>query len=277
MPSAATGQSQPMGFARHLQIELASRASVDPGYSLRRFARDLMTDPSYLVRILKGRTRAGGRTIRRLGTLIGLSDPEIEEFVRFRATGRFSAAARRVSDADFKVIDAEVFRIIREWHHFAIMELMMLDSFQPKVSWITRSLGISAAEARSAIARLQQVGLLRIREDGTWEDLSGGFTTSLDKPFYQPAHRELQKELLRKSIQAIDDVPASLRSHTGMTMAIDSSRLTEAKELIRAFRRDLNRFLSPDQGPKDQVYQLCVSLFPMTHPKDKQTHARRDS
>jgi len=45
-------------------------------------------------------------------------------------------------------------------------------------------------------------------------------------------------------------------------MAIDSSKLPAAKEMIRTFRRKLCEFL--ESGKKDEIYNLNIQLVPTT-------------
>jgi hypothetical protein len=61
-------------------------------------------------------------------------------------------------------------------------------------------------------------------------------------------------------------------------MAIDVSRLPEAKARIRDFRRELCAFLQ-DGRPRQRVYELSLSLFPVSRaasgPARKKTTKRR--
>ena len=53
------------------------------------------------------------------------------------------------------------------------------------------------------------------------------------------------------------------RSHTTMTMAVDSRQLNAAREVITIFRRDLSRLLTGGKR-RDAVYCLNIGLFPLT-------------
>ena len=53
---------------------------------------------------------------------------------------------------------------------------------------------------------------------------------------------------------------------TGITMAIDSKKLKEAKKRITNFRRSLAEFL--ESGTRDSVYRLNLQLFPLSKAKD---------
>jgi uncharacterized protein (TIGR02147 family) len=78
----------------------------------------------------------------------------------------------------------------------------------------------------------------------------------------------MQKQILTQALVALEEVPIEKRDQTSMTMAIDSSLIPEAKLRITRFRRELSSFLENGKK-KDQVYQLALSLFPLTQIEDK--------
>src|SRR4051812_9647516 len=108
-------------FKTFLQTELARRAKEHPGYSLRAFARSLQTDPSALSKILAGRLKVGPRTIRRLWHALALSSDEIDSFVALRSVSE----AEKPSGAswNYRAINAETFKVVSDWYHYAILEL----------------------------------------------------------------------------------------------------------------------------------------------------------
>jgi uncharacterized protein (TIGR02147 family) len=64
------------------------------------------------------------------------------------------------------------------------------------------------------------------------------------------------------SIHALEELPMEVRDHSAMTMAISRKRLPEAREKIKAFRRELCGFLEKGSD-LDSVYQLGISLYPV--------------
>jgi uncharacterized protein (TIGR02147 family) len=68
-----------------------------------------------------------------------------------------------------------------------------------------------------------------------------------------------QKQILEKALEALENDPIETRSMTGMTMAIDPSKIPEAKKLISEFNRKMSKFL--ETGKKSEVYELQISLF----------------
>ncbi|MGE3975681.1 MAG: DUF4423 domain-containing protein, partial [Bdellovibrionales bacterium] len=66
------------------------------------------------------------------------------------------------------------------------------------------------------------------------------------------------------AIQALETVPMSQRDQSSMTMAIDTSLMDAAKEKIKNFRRELCDFFQKENNPRNAVYQLTISLCPLT-------------
>lgn len=80
------------------------------------------------------------------------------------------------------------------------------------------------------------------------------------------AHREHQKQILEGAIDALENTSIEVRSQSSMTIAIDTNNLDAAKELIKNFRREMGRLLS-SSSQLDEVYQLSISLYPLTEIK----------
>ncbi len=240
-------------FRGLLQEELIRRARANPRYSMRSFARTLGMDPSTLTKVLNGKRVLGPRAIRKLSLRLGLSAEQLQ---------RFSPAGAQ-AEPGYQQLSLDVFRVISDWHHYALLELMRVDSFRSSSRWASRVLGISQVEVRSAIERLQRVGMVRVDAEGNWIDLSDGKSTTVGNDFTAAAFRNLQRQILQKALVALEEVPLNLRDQTSMTFAIDTQKLPEAKVRITAFRRELATFLSRGER-RDQVYHLGISLYPVT-------------
>jgi uncharacterized protein (TIGR02147 family) len=239
---------------KYLADEFAQRAQKNPAYSLRAFARNLDLDSSYLSKILNGKRQLTSRTIINLCRKLGMGPDEIQKFINA------PQKPQRRRDL-FTSLDIDNFKIISEWYHFAILELVRLDDFVPDAQWIAKTLKITFAEALAAVERLKRVGLIS-ETAGRWQ--INGFNTTTNNNFTNEALKKLQKQFLEKAIQALDEVPYQERDQSGMTMAVSSDRLEKAKEKIKKFRRDLMDFLEGGEE-KDRVYQLTISLFPVSY------------
>lgn len=254
-------------FRLYLQRELLNRCKRNPRYSIRSFAAALKTDHSSLSQILRGTRKITSTMVVRLGKALGLGPHEIAPFLRALSPERQLLGGATGTGAvalEFRDLSLDTFIAISDWYHDAILELTRLRHFKPDPRWIAHVLGITVSEVRAASERLIRLGLLEIGKDGKWRDASGDNLAYPAGDFADVAFRKLQKQILGRSLEAIDAFPLSARDHGSMCMAIRASDLPAAKKRMRAFREDLCRFLQRPGGPPDRLYQLATSLFPLT-------------
>jgi uncharacterized protein (TIGR02147 family) len=270
MNKISQNQQERGDFRLFLQAELAQRCKRKTSYSLRAFARALETDVSSLSKMLSGQRPIGRLVVKRLGRRLGLPPHQIEFYASQAASETPHAASAPSSDStgSYASLNLDVFEMISDWYHYAILELTRLDTFTPDPKWIARVLGISVHLVNGAVERLQRLELLEIDGD-RWTDQSEDWKlTTVASDFTAPALRNLQRQILEKALEALEEIPMPLRDQSSMTMAIDSSKLTEAKAKIKKFRRELAQFLSRGEV-RDQVYNLGISLYPLTQIKEK--------
>lgn len=248
-------------FRQYLQDELARRCQKNPGYSLRAFARSLKMDPTTLGRILKGQRPLGKLVTQRLGTRLGLDPVQVSQFLPSAQAG---AVLR------YEPLKLDQFRMIADWYHYALLELLRVDGAPADPRGIAKALGITPAEAHIALERLERMGLIRKSESGQWQEAGDGKLTTVGGPDTAPAFRQLQRQILEKAILALEATPPAERDQSSMTIAIDSELLPLAKEKIKKFRRELAQLLSRGRK-RDSVYHLSVSLYPVT----RKTHEKR--
>lgn len=243
-------------FRSYLQNELLRRLKANPSYSMRAFAAQLDLDPSTLSKMLKGKRPIGEKLSLQLAQKLGLSAAAAAKLLRKDADESTG------TDTNYRMLALDQFAVISDWYHFAILELLMIKGFKPNRKSIAKALNLKTIEVDAAVERLIRVGLLKIDSDGKWMDLSSGFTTNITSEMSTAAHKKLQEQLLTKAIQA-QIIQREKRDHSAMTMAIDTSRIPEAKERIRKFRRSLTKFLT-EGAEKDSVFSLNIALFPLT-------------
>ncbi|MGE3974697.1 MAG: TIGR02147 family protein [Bdellovibrionales bacterium] len=253
-------------FRIFVQDELLRRCRDNPRYSLRAFAKALGIVPSALSDILNGKRPVTVATRERLGLALGL---KLEELNQYGISSKANSAAGATSiRSEFQQITLDTYAIISDWYHYAILELIKVKGFKPDPKWIAKSLSITKNEANFAIERLVRVGLLEVEPSGQWRDLTqDSYATNISGNLTSEASRKLQKQILEKSIIALQEVEPQERNHTSMTMAINSKYLPEATERIKNFRRELCKYLENKPEP-NQIYHLGISLYPVTNIKE---------
>jgi uncharacterized protein (TIGR02147 family) len=223
---------------------------------LRAFARHLAINPSALSEIMAGKRRASAELSGRLAARLGLSPDEAAELTKTQS----NAIA-------YTTLDADKYRVVAEWHYFAILSLAETSTFRADASWIAKRLGIGSPEASEALARLERLGLLMRTEAGELKPTGASFSTTDGVRDASVRYGHFQN--LQLAERSLDRDDLERRDFSAITMAIDVAKVPEARRLIRDFRDRLCVLL--ESGDKTEVYKLCVQLFPLTH--DGVTHA----
>lgn len=247
-------------FRLFLQSELRKRCEKNPHYSLRSFAKFLGLESSRLSKILRGQRPISAKLIPELAARLGLSARETQEFCHATRNRKHAPA----SNQTYRQLSLDAFESIEDWRHYAILELMKVATFKPEPKWVAKAIGVTVSEAHIYLERLERVGLLERRPDGSWHDRSEGFSSHiLSANETTAAHRRSQKKILELAVQAVDHCPIEKREQSSMMMATSAAKIEEAKRMVQAFRRELCDFLESGNEKRDSVYQLSISLFPL--------------
>lgn len=260
-------------YRSRLREELTRRIDQNPRYSLRSFAKALGVDASALSQILQGKRFLSAKMIDRLLKGLELSPAEQLEFARSVAIARRARGLVRVEprlrealqaapaarDERARDLNSDQFRAVADWYHTAIVEMTHLPAFREDPRWIARRLGITPLEARHAIARLIEVGVLERR--GARLEKARERVNTLDKSKTSAWHRRRQKQVLEKSIASLDNDPIEKRVHAAVTFAIDPAKIAGARERIQTFIWDMTQYLAKEKP--ETVYEMTVNLFPL--------------
>lgn len=255
--STSTAETQTQNFRLWLQKQFTDRSRVNSRYSLRAFSRLLQMEASSVSQIMSGKRNPSKKVVDHICDRLSVG-PETRE--SFTVTSKMSRKQVETAPLNFQQLAQDAFAIIADWYHYGILELTFVEDFESEPEWIAKRLGISSVEASIAIERLLRLELLA-RVDGRLLKTER-FITNYSEGLTGPALKELQRQLLKKALEAIDMTPLEQKDITSMTMAIDPKKIPEAKARIKKFRRQLCEFL--EDGERTVVYNLGVQLFPLS-------------
>ncbi len=243
-------------FRLWLQKQFTDRCKKNSKYSLRSFAKYLNIDPSTLSQILNGKRKISIKATQDLCNKLSATTNELQRFGLLE--GQLD------TDLNYQQLNLDMFSVISEWYHYAILELTFISGFKSDPKWIAKQLSITVHEAQSAIERLKRLGLLLEENNNLIK--SSRRLTNYGSINTSQAHKELQRQILAKAQIAIDECPQEQKDITSMTMAIDPKNLDKAKLLIRNFRRELCELL--EDGDQEIVYNLGIQLYPISNKKE---------
>ena len=230
-----------------LENLLHERVKTNPQFSLRAFARMVNVSPAVLSRILSGKRKLTFSLATRIADALALApDQRI-----------FSTNYTCATSSDLSV---DCFTAMKDWYHYAITQLILLEEFREDHKWIAKMLGISELESKIAIDRLLKLEVLDRDVSGNLFKTNMHLATSTE--IAASGIKHFQKEILKKAMQALDSTDSGERNISSLTIAINENNLAEAKKEIRRFKQRMSELLT--SGDKTRVYNLGVHLFPLS-------------
>jgi uncharacterized protein (TIGR02147 family) len=260
-------------YRKRIQEELSRRIEKNSRYSLRALAKALKIESTALSQILSGKRLLSEKKAAHFFSILGFAPEEQQAFLLSLAQTKKRMGLKRIDPslrtlllaettsiaAPDRELSLDLFRIIADWYHYAILELTFVKGFQSNPRWVASKLGLGISEVNLAVERMVSLELLKI-ENGKWIKSAEQLNTA-DKAMTTVAHRKHQKQILEKSIHSLENDPIEKRKHSSMTFAIDESKMNEAKNRIEKFIGELTDFL--ETGERTRVYELSVNLFPI--------------
>lgn len=221
---------------------------------MRSYARKLSISAPALSEMMNGKRNITNKTALKIFERLNISPEEREKL------SKISKSKKMVSGKQYLQIEMDHYHLMSEWYYFGILSLAETENFNDDPAWVAARLNIKIHEAKTAIDRLERLGLLKKNKSGTLEATGASFKTTSDISSAAIRKNHVDNLELAKASLEIHDV--SERDMSSMTMAIDPDLLPEAKKMIQDFRRKLTEFLESQK--KCEVYKLNIQLFPLS-------------
>lgn len=244
-----------------LSAELVRRMRSNPNYSMRSFARSLGLSAGELSEVLRGKRKLSLRSAERISNALGLSAAEKEHLQKLVVKdGGNSVVPRLKPSSTMTELSLDIFAVVSDWYCFAILNLAETEDFRWDESYIARRLGIAVPEARLALQRLVNVGLIEpVR--GKFRIVKGAVMAPEGIP--SEAIRAYHRQILSKAAQALDTQSLDEREIAGVSFAVNP-------KLVPQLKRELSGFLdyvAEKYGAgksRTEVYHAELALFKLT-------------
>jgi uncharacterized protein (TIGR02147 family) len=260
-----------MDYRTILKTTFAERRRTNPLYSLRAFARDLELSPGRLSKILNNKQGLSLAMAENIAGRLGLSVGETEVFSHLvnasDARSRVERAKAQVQlvkkfQEGLTVLEDDEFKLISDWYHFALVDLIETEGFKNDTKWIAKRLGISPVEVETALERLMRLGVLKKKDKRivwTGKDV----TTSRDIP--SQSIREFHRQIITKALRALSEQSVHERDFSAITFSFDSKLVAQFQTKIEKLRREIYRAQKESgtslRSKKNEVYCLSVQFF----------------
>lgn len=242
-----------------LRQEFARRRGKNSAYSLRAFSRALEISPARLSQILNRKRSVTAKQIKAIADALMLQPDQRQALESSKTKKRMRVSKLDDSTPSYADFDLEIFKLVADWHHSAILCLLQTEGSRSNHAWIAKRIGISTVETQDSIELLLKLGLLK-RSGSKLIPTDHNLATTSDVP--SAALRRLHFQMMSKAMTSLEGQPLKERDITSITMAVDKSKLDEAKTMIKDFRRKLCAFL--ESGEKNEVYAMNIQLFQLS-------------
>lgn len=237
--------------------KLAERKGRNSQFSLRSFSKIIGVSPGQLSALINGRKNLTPKLASRIISSLSLDENEAQDLLRGMLPGQADQSRQM---EDLKVLSADEFRLIADWHHFAILSLSKIKNNKANGKWIAKRLQIDPTVAVESLNRLERLGLITI-SNGHFRQTSRPLTTTSDLP--SAAIRSYHRQNLHLAEEKLETVPLEERIFSAITFATTPARISLAKKLITQFKTRICETLQT-QDPTE-VYTLSLQLFPVSH------------
>ena len=244
-----------------------------PAFSLRFFAEKAgLSSHAHLKLTIDGKRNITKNTVVKLIHGLGLQN---QRAAYFESLVFFNQAQ---TDADKQVyyaqllkasprsklhkMDAAQFRIFREWHHSAILEMVALRDFRPIPDWISKRLGglVTPAQVTESLKLLVELGLL-VKTANGFRQRDPLITT--DDEVQDMMVKMYHLQMLKLSATMLSDLPAKQRDVSALTFSIRREDFPNLKKHLQLMRKELLDF-SAKAGEAEDVVQINIQLDPLT-------------
>jgi uncharacterized protein (TIGR02147 family) len=246
-----------------LKEEYLKRRKRNPDFSLRSFAKWLRISPAQLSQILSGKRPLTQKTAAQLSERLGFSPKEKLEFLSYSSKEISSELIRSRSTKQFNM-DEEQFRIISDWHHFAILSLTRLPNAKDDPRWIAKKLKITPAQANEALSRLRRLGILSVSPE--FRQVIDPIRVISNAP--SKAIRNHHQQNLNLAIDKLEQVPVHRREFQSVTMAVRPEKIGWLRSRLAEFINEISQEL--ESNSPSEVYTFSAQFFPVTDIETKE-------
>jgi uncharacterized protein (TIGR02147 family) len=165
------------------------------------------------------------------------------------------------------VLSQDQYDYFANWYTPVIRELVCLHDFRDDYKKIAAALipPVLPSDAKAAVKLLLKLKMIIRQENGTYVQTNSAVVA--DSSVTSMAVRAFNKAMLDNAKNAVDNIDRKIRHVSGLTIGISPSAYDVLAAEIEAFK-DRVKFIVNQDKESDLIYQLNVSLFPVSRKID---------
>lgn len=259
-----------------LKKEYQDRFRRNSRYTLRAFARDLELSSGRLSDVLNSKKGLSRASAEKIAGKLGYTSAERDVFCDLvdaadaRALAQKNLARLRLlektSDQKSRQIEVDQFKMISDWYHLAILELLQQDACpepaEEALTWMAKRLNTPRPKIDQAVERLMRLGLMK-QEHGKYVCVAS-FTETMGEISSQ-AVKAFHRQMVERALATLYTRPIDERLFNSSVLSIDKQQWHEAQQDIVRFRMEFTRKYG-STAKRDAVYGLALQFFPLEEP-----------
>ncbi len=245
----------------------------NPKFSIRALATKVGISHVFMMKLLKGTAAVPDKKIPTLIKVLALDElaqGELREALVFDTIQEKLDAfpglksKRKLAAESFEEYPTKHFSVLDHWYDLAILDLLTCQQTDKTPIGLARSLGLTSLEVEASLEKSSRLGLAKF-SNGVWSKASNNirFPTStagdITRRYYEQVLDRAKAELKHSGPEDF-----SRRSITNLSIAVDPSRVAEAKQRLQQAIYDIASDLS--SGNPTEVYHLTTCLIPLSKP-----------
>jgi len=170
--------------------------------------------------------------------------------------------------SELKPIEKNQFEYYSTWYHPVIRELAVSKAFDGKSESIAKLLSpeVTTAQVERSLHLLENLGFIQKTPEGRYRQASQLISTGAEVSSLVIFN--YHKLLLSLCDEVMDKVSGARRDVSTLTLGVAKGRIPQLKKKIQDFRQEVLKLVADDSEP-DEVVQLNIQLFPLTHEPPK--------
>lgn len=243
------------------------------GFSYRAFSAAAgLRSPNHLKRVIDGDRNLPPEMALRFADACGFEGDDARYFCELAAfnqaqttrqkRARYEALCRYRGFRKAHKLDLAQAEYHAHWYLPAIRELAASRGFRDDPAWIAKRLlpPISKGEAKKALDTLETLGLLVRDSDGKLVQSEAVVSTGAETAGVHIVN--YHRAMMDRAIEAVDLVPRSERDISALTLCVTPEGLSDLKQRVQEFRRELVGLEGAD-GKGTIVVQMNFQLYPL--------------
>lgn len=226
--------------------------------------------------VIEGKRNVGKKTVHKICAALGLKDKAAEYFENLIEFNQAETAAekslffeklialQRVRNVP--TLEKDRMDYFQDWYHCVIRELVTFADFGGDYGRLGRMLNppIPAAKAEASVDLLLDLGFLR-KEEERYVQAEPAMTTGIGAQ--DPRIVRHQVKMMQMAMESFERFRAEERMVSSTTIGISQATFGRIVRKFRDFNSHMMEIVTEDGNP-DRVYQMTVSLFPLTRAQE---------